>query len=148
MSRSAGRHRATGLRHAATIQVAVPSASALYSGWRHRAEDCDDILSSLVASLRCARWCEEVARSSRVAASSRKLRWHPAIAVVASRHVESRIPDLTPTRSVSPKETAGILLAEDASEHQQTLWFRRLASAFKWSVVWPSVSIDVFNDVI
>jgi hypothetical protein len=23
-------------------------------GWRHRAEDCDDILSSLVASLRCA----------------------------------------------------------------------------------------------
>ena len=41
VSRSAGRHRATGLRHAAAIQAAVPSASALYPGWRLPAEDCD-----------------------------------------------------------------------------------------------------------
>ncbi len=40
----AGWHPATGLRHAAT---SCRRRSAIYPGWRHRAEDCDDILSSL-----------------------------------------------------------------------------------------------------
>ncbi len=36
-------HPATGLSHAAT---SCRRRLAIYSGWRHRAEDCDDILSS------------------------------------------------------------------------------------------------------
>ena len=42
-------------------------------------------------------------------------------------------------RGIPPQETAGILPVEDASEHQRPLWFRRLASANQWKVVWPSV---------
>ena len=74
VSRSAGRHRATGLSHAATIQVAVPSASALYPGWRLPAEDCDALR---VRRRRVA----PVALYPAWRASGPVLRWLPAIAV-------------------------------------------------------------------
>ena len=49
VSRSAGRHRATGLRHAAAIQAAVPSASALYP---RLAASCRRLRRTSCASLR------------------------------------------------------------------------------------------------
>ena len=71
-------------------------------GWRHRAEDCDALR---VRRGRFAPVRSRLRGRCAWSASSRKLRWLPAIAAVASR----------------PANTRG--------EHQAALWFRRLASA-------------------